>query len=79
MRPRFFRPPKYKCEVCGEQLFDRYRYKVWLYLKKGPLANTVFKELVVCGKCLRKIVEDGELRSLFKVKYRRMKTLGLGI
>ena len=55
-------------EVVREPLYDRYRYKVWLYLKTGLLANTVFKEFAVCGKCLRKIVEDRELSCLNRIK-----------
>jgi len=72
----YYKPPKYKCEVCGELLYDTDRYKVKLYLR-GPFSKVVFKELVVCRDCLMRIINDKELRKKFRVRYRKMRVLRL--
>jgi len=72
---RKYLPPVIKCSICGDLLFDKTRYRVYLVLKKGPLKGARFKKLHVCKSCLRKLKENSELKKRFKLKYRKMKTL----
>jgi ribosomal protein L34E len=76
LRPRYYKPPRDRCELCGRSLYGTERYRVRLYLKTAPLTRAPFKELVVCGKCLEVILGDQALREHFKIRYRKMRTLG---
>ena len=73
----YYKPPKDTCEACGTTLYGKARYKIKLYLKSKTYKNVVFKELVVCSKCLREILANETLKEQFKIKYRKMRMLGI--
>jgi len=75
LRPRYYKPPRDRCELCGRSLYGVERYRVRLYLKTAPLKRSPFKELVVCRNCLEAILADQALRVRFKIRYRRMRVL----
>jgi len=73
----YIKPPKDRCELCHTHLFSKVRYKVRLYMRGKPFRDVVFKELVVCGDCLRKLLSDEGLKG-FRVRYRKMRPLRIG-
>lgn len=72
-KPAYLQPPKDTCEICGKSLYYIPRYKVRLFVK--GFEESPIKELVVCKDCLEKIKRDKRLKKLFKIRYRKMRTL----
>lgn len=76
-------PPKDTCWMCGRSLWGQPRYKVWLIVKEGGRIKRVcgiplvYRAVVVCESCWRKILGDERVRERFRVKYRKLKTLRL--
>lgn len=51
-----------------------------IYLRSGAYREAPYKSLVVCQDCLkclqREIRENPQIKRLFKLRYRKMRTLG---
>ncbi len=77
-KPAYRKLPKDTCDLCGVNLYLKLRYRVKLYLKSSNplLARTPYKTLTLCQECLAKIRGSPQVTRLFRVKYKRMPTLG---
>ena len=78
-RPPYWKPPHDKCDLCGANLYQKPRYRAKLYLKtpRGhPLAAVPYKTMIVCQACLARLQASPELRGRFRLRHRRLPTLG---
>ena len=78
-RPPYWKPPHSRCDLCGANLYLKPRYRAKLYLRtpRGhPLAAVPYKTLIVCQACLARLQASPELRGRFRLRHRRLPTLG---
>jgi len=73
-RPPYWKPPCNICDACGTSLYQQPRWRVHIYIKRGPLAGARLKTLHLCQNCLKKLLKQYGKR--YKIRYRKMPTLG---